>query len=137
MDASVGINYLAVLAGALAYWVLGAIWYCPPVFGNSWMASVGKSKEQLKAEHSPMNYVWGFVTAFVASYGIARIMVWMGGDTWADGIRVALVAGICFVTTTLGVSYAFEGRPKSLWIINSLYHVVGFVLAGVIVGLWR
>ena len=31
------VNYLAVGLAAAAYFVLGAIWYSPAVFGNRWL----------------------------------------------------------------------------------------------------
>jgi hypothetical protein len=35
------LNWLAVLAGAIIYYVLGAILYAPPVLGTAWQRSIG------------------------------------------------------------------------------------------------
>ena len=129
------INYLAVIVAAIAYMVLGAIWYSPILFGNAWMTGVGKTKEQLAAG-GPIKYFWGLVFSFIAAYGIARLMLWTGRDTVADGIVIGLLAGICFVMTTMGVNDTFEGRPSGLTVINILYHIVGFLVLGIIIGAW-
>ena len=50
---SAGVNYLAVLAAGGAAWILGAVWYAAPVFGNAWMAGIGKTKEQVEKDFSP------------------------------------------------------------------------------------
>ena len=133
---SSGINYWSVLVAAAAYMVLGAVWYSSVLFGKLWMKGIGKTKEQIDSDFSPLNYVWAIITSIIAAYGIARIMSWAGGDSVIDGIKVGLVAGICFVFAPLGVSDFFEGRPKSLTLINASYHFVGLIISGAIIGLW-
>jgi hypothetical protein len=131
------INYLAVLISAIAYMIIGAVWYSPVLFGNAWMKAIGKTKEQVQADFSPFNYLWGIITAFIAFYGIARIMLWSGVTGIGNGIKIALVVGVCFVLTTMWVNDSFEKRPKGLTLINVFYHLLGFVVAGIIIGAWR
>ncbi len=133
----VAINYLAVIVSAVAYLVLGALWYSPALFGTAWMKGIGKTKEQVAADSSPLNWVFALIAYFIASYGIARIMVWSGGSSIADGIMTALVVGVCFVLTAMWVNDSFEKRPKGLTLINILYHIVGLIIAGIIIGAWR
>jgi hypothetical protein len=116
--------------------VLGAIWYSPLLFGQVWMQGIGKSKEQVAADSSSANYIGALVTSFVASYGIARLMVWTARDTIADGIVFGLFVGICFVSTSMGVSDSFEGRRRSLSVINIMYHITGLIVVGIIIGAW-
>ena len=131
------INYWAVIVSAVAYMVLGALWYSPALFGNAWMRGIGKTKEQVTADFSPVNYFIGFLTAFLASYGIARLMVWIKGSSIYDGITIGLLAGVCFVLAAMAVNDTFEKRPTGLTVINALYHIVGFIVIGIIVGAWR
>ena len=35
------VKWLSVILAALAYFVIGAIWYAPPVLGKAWMAAGG------------------------------------------------------------------------------------------------
>ena len=49
---SMAINYWAVLVAAVAYMILGAIWYSPILFGSAWMRLIGKTKEQAMADFS-------------------------------------------------------------------------------------
>ena len=37
LDGLGDLNWLAVLVAALVYFILGAIWYAPPIFGRAWM----------------------------------------------------------------------------------------------------
>ena len=43
------INYPAVIASAVAYWVLGALWYSPLLFARPFIALKGWTPEQLAA----------------------------------------------------------------------------------------
>lgn len=130
------VNFFSVIVAALAYMILGAVWYSPMLFGNAWMRGIGKTKEQVTADFSPVNYVWALIASFVAAYGIARIMVWTGRSSIPEGIVIGLLAGICFVLATMGVNDVFEKRPKTLTLINALYHISGFIVVGIIMGAW-
>jgi len=130
------INYWAVLVAGIVYMVIGALWYSPVLFGNAWMKGIGKTKEQIESDFSPVNYVVALIFSLIAAYGIARVMVWANGDSIGDGIIVALLAGICFVLPTMGVNDSFETRPRGLTFMNIFYHLVGFTAMGVIIGAW-
>ena len=130
-------NWWAVIVAAAAYFALGAVWYMPGMFGNAWMKGIGKTKEQLNAGFSGVSFVWAFVYSFLVAYAIARILVWAQRGSVVDGIVVGLLTGICFGLATVGIHDLFEQRPKQLTIINVLYHVVGFILIGIIVGAWH
>ena len=41
------INYYVVLVSALAFFVIGAIWYSPVLFANSWLKELGITKEDM------------------------------------------------------------------------------------------
>jgi len=130
------VNFLSIIVAAVAYMALGALWYSPVLFGNAWMKGVGKTKEQVAAGASPMNYIMALILSFIAAYGIARIMIWTNrGSIW-DGIVIGLLVGVCFVLSTMGVNDVMENRPKGLTVINILYHIVGFIVIGIIVGAW-
>ncbi len=101
------------------------------------MRGIGKTKEQVTADFSPINYLWGFITAFFASYGIARIISWTGGDSLGDALKISLLVGVCFVAAAMWVNDKFEARPAMLTLINIFYHLTGFMIAGIIISLWN
>lgn len=132
-----GINYPAVLVAAAAYWLLGALWFSPALFFKPWLKGMGKTQEQIKKSFSPLFYLWALVAAFLASYGIARVCDWSGANGADDGALVGLLAGVCFVLPVVIITDVFEHRPKSLSLINLFYHVVGLIIAGIIIGAWQ
>lgn len=130
-------NYLAIAVAAVAYMVLGALWYSPALFGAAWMKGIGKTKEQVAADFSPVNYIIALVLSFIAAYGIARIMYWTNGYEINQAIKISVLVGICFVLTSMGVNDRFEKRPWGLTLLNILYHLISFVIIGIIISVWR
>ncbi|GAB4321776.1 MAG: hypothetical protein Kow0074_12820 [Candidatus Zixiibacteriota bacterium] len=133
---SSSLNYWAVLVAGLVYFVLGAIWYAAPVFGNAWMKAIGKTKEQVDADFSAMKLVWAFVGSLVIAYGIARVLDWSNGATYADGIVTGALAAVCFVGSSSFINDRMEGRSSMLFWINFLYSLIGFMIMGAIIGAW-
>lgn len=136
MSAS-GVNYWAVLVGAVVYFIFGALWYSKGIFGHAWMQGIGKTKEQLEAGYSPWKLVWAFIGSLLAAYGMARILSWIPGATLSTGIMLSVLAGICFILAPVSIHDVMEGRPCKLTAINVFYHMIGFVLIGIIIGAWR
>jgi hypothetical protein len=48
-----------------------------------------------------------------------------------------LVVGAGFVATSLGINYQFAARKNVLWAIDGGYHVLQFLLYGLVFGLLR
>ena len=129
-------NYLAIAVCAVAYMILGAIWYSPAIFGKTWMKGIGKTKEQVAADFSPLNYIYALVLAYIASYGIARVMLWTGVNELADAIKTGLLLGVCFVLATMAMNDKFEKRKCSLTVGNALYHIISFIVIAIILNVW-
>jgi Protein of unknown function (DUF1761) len=126
-------NYVAVLVAGLASFVLGSIWYSPVMFLKPWMAEI-----KMPADHAkpPMGRLLAtaFVTAMVASYAMAVLLVPLQHHSLEIGLRRGFAAGVCWVATAFGSSYAFEGKSLRHWAINAGYFVVQFTAMGAILG---
>jgi hypothetical protein len=134
---SSGVNYWAVLVGGGVYFLLGAIWYSKGLFGKVWMQGIGKTEVQIKAAFSPWKIVWALIGSLIAAYGIARALSWTSAITPAGGIMMGFLAGVCFILAPMTINDVMESRPMKLTAINVLYHMVGFLLIGFIIGAWR
>jgi len=134
---STGLNYWAILVAGCIYFFIGAIWYAKPVFGKAWMNGIGKTEEQMKTAFSPWKLVWAFVGSLVAAYGLSRILSWMPAPNSGSGLITGLLAGVCFVCATMTINDVMESRPTKLTAINCFYHIIGFAIAGIIIGAWR
>ena len=129
-------NYLAVIVAAIAYWLLGAIWY-GVVFGEAWMALEHMTPEQARSMNPVLPYVITLVLNVLIAYALAQICIWRNADTLGRGASVGVLLWIGFVGPVTFTTYMYEMRPKELFAINQFYPLAGFVLMGAILGGWK
>jgi len=133
------INWLAVLVATLAYFMLGAAWYSKALFGSKWAALVklDTSDPNLKKGMGKM-MLGSFVLMAIACVGLALIIYRVQAPVEIlSGIKIGLLAGICFATTAVSISFIYESKPAGLYWIDCGYHVLGLVIASVIMVMWR
>jgi hypothetical protein len=131
------LNWLAVLVAGLAYFVLGAIWYSKLLFAKPWMRMSGVKMDDPNAKKGMVQTMLAsLVLMIICSLGLAMFLSKLGPVEWMSGAKVGLIAGVCFSSTAICVSYLYEKRPFGLHVINSGYHVAGCVLAGIILSVW-
>lgn len=135
-------NWLAIVVSALAYFCLGAIWFNQKVFGTIWMKGhgiTGPTEEDKKK--MPMIMLSTLVLCFVAAVALAYFIHVFSFYTpnwqWYSGVKVAMVGGIGFAGVAIAMNYMYTRKPFSVIIIDSLYHVIGLSVAGIILSAWR
>ena len=128
-------NYLAVVVAAIAYWVLGAVWY-GVLFNKSWMALEHVTIEQMKGVSPVVPYIVSFLLELLIAYALAQLCIWRNANTSGRGASVGVLVWIGFVGPITFMTYMFEMRPKELFAINEFYPLAGLVLMGVILGGW-
>jgi hypothetical protein len=129
------VNLIAVLLCGVASLVLGGLWYSPALFGKAWQRGAGLSDEQARSGNMAMIFGLTFVLSLIAAYVFGMFL----GTSMplAAAVGAGFSAGLCWVAASLGISYLFERRPLSLWLINGGYHTLQFTLFGLILGLVR
>ena len=129
-------NYLAVIVAAIAYWLLGAIWY-GVVFGEAWMALEHMTAEQARSMNPVLPYVITLALNVLIAYALAQICIWRNANTLGRGASVGVLVWIGFVGPVTFTTYMYEMRPKELYAINQFFPLAGFVLMGAILGGWK
>lgn len=123
----------------VAYFMLGAIWYSKPLFGTKWATftrldmtdpNISKGMGQLM--------LTSFILMLVACIGLAILVARINPPMEAmSGIKIGLLTGICFSFTATSITYLYERKPMGLHVITAGYHIVGLVIAALIIVLWR
>ena len=138
------INYLAVLVAAIVIFVLGGLWYSPVLFAKRWIALQNRTEEQMRAQaaaaNMPLMYLSAFICAFLQAWVMTAVIGHIGAGNpigAAHGAMVGAFLWLGFAATTSYATALFSGKPKQLWLIDSMYNLVSFVLAGSILGVWR
>lgn len=130
------IHWLAILAAAVAGFVVGGIWY-GPLFGKAWMKARGIDAEAAKAGAN-MGVIFGttFVLNLIAAFMLDHL--YNTYDTkvgFHHSLVIAGIIGVGFITTSIGVNYLFSRLPRALFLIDAGYWIVMYLVMGAIFGL--
>jgi hypothetical protein len=112
-----GVDWVAVIIGAVAAFVVGAIWYSPMMFGNKWRQGLGTAAVPNRSM-GPL-----LLTEAVACFLLAWLTVLLAGSSMALAIFAAIA-----VAVTVKANSLFGG--KSLYAVST---EAGYVLAKVAV----
>jgi len=131
------LNWLAILVAAIVHWLFGAVWFT--VLSKQWQAGLRMSPDELQQYTSHPNfwpYLISFVCNLIIAYVIARVLtayarygLFRGIGT---GILIGLVAAMAMLTEMV-----FEARAASFILISALYPLIGCILMGIIIGVWK
>jgi uncharacterized protein DUF1761 len=128
-------NYLAVFVAAVAYWVLGGVWF-GVLFSKPWMALEHMTIEQAQSVNPTVPYIVAFLLGLLVAYFLAQLCIWRNANTIGRGASVGVLVWIGFVGPITLTTYMFEMRSKTLFAINEFYPLAGLVLMGAILGAW-
>lgn len=140
MDTSIfsHINWLAVLVAAIAYFASGAIWYSKPVFGTIWAQGHGLNMNDPDARKGAGRIMMmSFISFVIITIALAILVVKLNLTFFMSGVKLGLITGAGFSWMTIYISYIYTKKPKSIHLIDGLYHVVGQIIAAIILCLWR
>ncbi|WP_169087572.1 DUF1761 domain-containing protein [Paenibacillus sp. PL91] len=126
------VNYVAVLLATITTMVLGFLWYSPILLGNAWMKQRGLSKTEMSGGGA-LTYVLTALTALGGSFVLALLLTLADETTVWSGLVVGLLIGIS-ISLKIGMNYLFEGHKLGLYFITIGYHLISYVIAGLIIG---
>jgi hypothetical protein len=137
--AFVTVNWLSIVAAAVAAWLFGGIYYSAT--SKFWLAAQGKTMEQCQAEQAAQSaaakvapFIIVFVGEVIIGGALYGILVHTNAFTLRGGVISAVLCWFGFVVTTLTSNYAFHGRRPMLIVIDSAAWLGAFVIIGAIVG---
>ncbi len=130
------INWIAVVVAAVSTFVLGGLWY-GPLFGKAWMAASGMTEE--KAAQGNMAKIFGisFLLQLLAAVVLAAFLGTEEVMPFGPAVAASASIGIAWVAPAFGVVYMFEQRSFKHFAVNAGYHIVSFILMGLIIAAWR
>jgi hypothetical protein len=133
------VNFLAILAAAVAAWIFGAVYY--GLLGKAWIAALGETAETLKAKQagkSGLVKIVPFILSFVAELTMAYVLYGLLGHLGTYTVRAGIISGaFCwfgFILTTVAVNNAYPGRKIMLTAIDSGHWLGVLLIIGAIMG---
>jgi hypothetical protein len=134
------VNWFAVLVSGIAIFLIGGMWYSPLLFAHRWVALMNKSEDEMKEAAAGAGagpYILVFFCALLTALVLAILLNHFKPIT---PLRGALLGALCWLGFAASTSFGtatFSTTPRALWLINSSYNLVSFVVAGLILGIWR
>lgn len=132
------VNYLAVLVSGIVIFILGGLWYSPVLFAKPWVKLMSKSEEELKAmAGGPVPYILVFFCGLLTALVMAIVLNHFRPLNAGRGALTGVLCWLGFAGPTSFGTAVFSGQPRALWLINTVYNLVAFVAAGVILAVWQ
>jgi Protein of unknown function (DUF1761) len=130
------VNWMAVIAAAVATFVIGGLWYSPLLFGRAWMGENGLTPEALRTGNRAKIFGLSFVFSLAMAANLAMFLS-DAKTTTTWGALAGFLAGFGWVALGIAVIALFERRSWKYVMINGGYMTVAFVAMGLILGAWR
>lgn len=139
----VPVNYPTVLLAAIVYFVIGAIWYSPFLFGRykshehiAPMPENVTTPPDVKQKHwlrliGP--YIGEFIIALIIAYVLTLFIQISQAEEIAEGIAVALWVWIGFIATTHFSAVLWDRKTVYHFFIHAGFMLVGFLAMGAII----
>jgi hypothetical protein len=140
-DSFGGINFWAVLVSAVATVVIGFLWYSPILFATPWMVLMGfdpNDKAKLAEMQKGAGKIYGpsFVASLVSAVVLAKIIDIATVVTIPYGMKIGFAVWLGFVTTVQLTGALFGKQPTKLYLINTGYQLVCYLVMGAILAVW-
>ncbi|NEW07929.1 DUF1761 domain-containing protein [Paenibacillus sp. SYP-B3998] len=126
------VNYLAVLIATIITMFLGFLWYSPLLFGNTW-AKLRNIQVKDMSGGGPATYILTALTALGGAFLLALLLTLSDTTSLASGLTVGLLIGLS-ISLKIGMNYLFENGKIQLYFITIGYHLVSYLVAGLIIG---
>lgn len=126
-------EYLNVIAAAVAAFAFGAVWYMS--MSKPWMAA---AEIKLGPDGRPANasdkmpFVIGLVGMLIAAGMMRHIFGMAGIDTLGEGVTAGLGIGAFSVMPWVAMNYAFGQRKPMLTLIDGVNVVIGCGIMGAV-----
>jgi Protein of unknown function (DUF1761) len=130
-------NPWAIVVSALIQWVLGALWYSPALFAKPWMAMLGISPDPSKRKSMVFGMISSFVGSLILSFVLWHEIMWSGAAGWAAGAFLGFLNWLGFIAAPNFAQGIYEGRHIKLFLINTGYWLVGMLITGALLAVWR
>ena len=124
------LNWPGILVATVVAFFIGFLWY-GLIFQEQWMALTGVTDE---GSGDSMWMLLGVVQTFVTMVGLGWFIGRDGGGGWMHGLKIGLIAGVCFALMTSAYGFIYQTSPMGLLPIDWSHLLVVYAVGGAIIG---
>lgn len=131
-----GLNWLAVIAAAVAFYAIGFVIYGLLIPAESWMEMSGVSEAEvaaLGASRMPFSVVMPIMTAVF----MAVIFKWANVSGVSAGARWAAVIALASAVPAMLYGWVYGVGPIEMTLIDAAHLFLGHVAAGMVLAGWK
>jgi hypothetical protein len=122
------LNLLTIALAALAFFVVGAIWY-GVLFGKAWQKAAGMSDAEVQGGN--MALIFGLTLAFELL--IALVLAHQFAMTGASDRAIMMISigfGAFVMTPAIGINYLYQRKSGTLFAIDAGHFILGSAAMG-------
>ncbi len=136
-----GVNLWSVLAAAVATMILGFLWYSPLLFAKPWTLAMGydpndKAKMEEMRKGAGKLYGITFIASLISAFVLGKVIEITTVNSIFYGMKIGFAVWLGFVTTVQLTSTLFKKRPIKLYLIDTGYQLVCYLVMGAILARW-
>jgi len=130
-----GIHWLAVIAAAIAIYVIGFVIYGVLVSEETMMAMSGMTESEQAMAMSRLTF--SPLMPILTAVFMAILFKWGSVDSVEKGVKWAVVLALASAIPTILYGWVYGGMDTNMTMIDGAHLLVGHIAAGAILGGWR
>ena len=128
-----GINWVAVLTAAAAFFVIGFVIHLRLVDLKAWDAA----KHVDEAKLSKARMASGIVLPLATAIGLAVLFNWANVTGVAEGVKWGLLVALASGLPVLWYNWFYGTAPVWIFAVDSAHQLLGHAVVGAILAGWR
>ncbi|HEX7710106.1 MAG TPA: DUF1761 domain-containing protein [Sphingomonadaceae bacterium] len=122
------VNWLAVVLGAAAFFVVGAVWYSF-LFSRAWQRESGVTSAQMQGTSLPRLLIGTFLLELVVSTMFGHLLARTAPSPHVI-MMMAFGFGLTIMTPAIGINYLYQRKSLKLFLIDAGHFVAGALAMG-------
>jgi hypothetical protein len=130
-----GLNWLAVIAAAVAIYAVGFVIYGLLIPQETWMAMTGMTEAEKATGMARMMY--SPLMPILTAVFMAILFKWGAVADMASGVKWGAVIALASAIPTVLYGWVYGGHDTNMAMIDGAHLLLGHAAAGAILGGWR
>lgn len=128
------INWVAVIAAAVAAFAAGMVWYSPAMFGKKWMKMMGITEKEMAKQKDKMMGVMvkSLILAAISALVLAHLLIALNITTLFSAVQLAFWIWLGFYATSTYMGVLYEKKNVDWWIITSGHYLVATIASAIV-----
>lgn len=133
---SAGINWIAVIAAAVAIYAIGFVIYGLIIPAEAWMAMEGVTEAEMERVGSS-RMAFSVVMPLMTAIFMAILFKWGQVAGASKGAQWAMVVALASAIPTLLYGWVYGIGPIEMTLVDGGHLLLGHIAAGAIIGGWK